>query len=100
MPQNVILMNPFQIRLELADLFLSRWKLVADFLKRQPGFVSTRLHRGLVDQTQWFNYAEWKTADDFRDAISTDEFRALTKDFLEEGRPTLYTVCVSLWPAQ
>jgi heme oxygenase (mycobilin-producing) len=93
---NVVLMNPFALKPDEEARFLSRWNEVAAYMQKQPGFVATKLHRGLKDQTQWFNYAEWRSAEDFQKAVQSEEFRKLTKDFPGEGRPALYDVRVKL----
>jgi len=95
-----VLMNPFVIEETAVDNFLDRWKLVADYLSQQPGFIETELHRGLSDQKHWFNYAKWTSIEDFQLAISTPEFKRLTDNFPGEGQPRLYSVQVKISPSK
>jgi heme-degrading monooxygenase HmoA len=94
---NVILMNPFDLKTGQEEVFLQRWRAVAAYMQKQPGFVSARLHKGLEGST-WFNYAEWRSTEDFQKATQSDEFRKLTRDFPGEGRPVLYKVHTAVTP--
>jgi heme-degrading monooxygenase HmoA len=44
----VILINPFWVPKGKEDEALAFWDRVADYMGKQPGFISTRLHRGVV----------------------------------------------------
>ena len=46
----------------------------SDFISRQPGFVSAALHVNDA-QTRVANYSQWRTRDDFKDMLKTDEMR-------------------------
>lgn len=96
MNQKIILMNPFHIKAAESEYFKTRWLAVADYMKRQPGFISAKLHQGVNDSSAWFNYAEWRSVDDFRKAIQSDEFKRLTKNFPGEGGPELYRLDTQL----
>ena len=43
----VILINTFSVEPEEADQLQAAWTSDAAFMKRQPGFISTQLHRGI-----------------------------------------------------
>jgi heme-degrading monooxygenase HmoA len=45
-------------------------------MKRQPGFISTQLHRAIGESPTYLNYAVWETNAHFRAAFSHPEFRA------------------------
>lgn len=45
-------------------------------MKRQPGFISTQLHRAIGESPAYLNYAVWESTGDFRAAFSHPEFRA------------------------
>ena len=72
----VILINKFEVAPTDADQFLAAWAADAVFLKRQPGFISAQLHRGIAGSSVFLNYAVWESADHFRQASSQPEFRA------------------------
>ena len=52
------------------------WQDDAQFMKRQPGFISTQLHRAIGESPAYFNYAVWESTADFRSAFMHPEFRA------------------------
>ncbi|HHT8904765.1 TPA: antibiotic biosynthesis monooxygenase family protein, partial [Burkholderia cenocepacia] len=56
--------------------FLAAWKDDAAFMKRQPGFISTQLHRALGDSPTYLNYAIWESTEAFRAAFTHPEFVA------------------------
>jgi heme-degrading monooxygenase HmoA len=45
-------------------------------MKRQPGFISTQLHRAIGESATYLNYAVWESVAHFRAAFSHPEFRA------------------------
>ena len=92
----IVLMNPFSIKESDTEHFINRWKPVAEYMRKQPGFIETELHQGIQEKEKWFNYAKWKSVEDFQRAISTPEFKKLTEKFPGEGKPTLYNSRVML----
>jgi Antibiotic biosynthesis monooxygenase len=44
---SVILINTFTVEPEEADRLQEAWASDAAFMKQQPGFISTQLHRGI-----------------------------------------------------
>ena len=81
---SVVLINPFEVDPEHGDRFIGSWGKVADFMKQQPGFISTRLHRALAPNArfQFVNVAEWESPQHFMSAIQSPEFQRLS-----EGSP-------------
>ena len=53
----VIVMNKFNVKPENIDSFLKAWTTDAEIMKRQPGFISTQLHRGIAGSYVFINYA-------------------------------------------
>ena len=72
----VVLVNLFTLDRADEETFLKVWQDDADFMKRQPGFISTQLHRAIGKRPTYLNYAVWQTTADFRAAFSHPEFRA------------------------
>ena len=72
----VILVNV--VTLDKADepRFLVAWQNDAAFMKRQPGFISTQLHRAIGDSTTYVNYAVWESTALYRAAFTHPEFKA------------------------
>ena len=48
----------------------------AAFMKRQPGFISTQLHRAVGDSPTYLNYAVWESTAAFRAAFTDPEYAA------------------------
>ena len=72
----VVLLNVFTLDPADEADFLSVWKDDAAFMKRQPGFISTQLHRALGDSPTYFNQAVWESTAAFRAAFTHPEFVA------------------------
>ena len=95
---SVILINPFEVP-EGTDEeeFLHGWERAADYMRQQPGFVSTRLHRALGADARFrfINVAEWASPQDFQAAVTSEQFRDIAKG-AGPGSPALYEVVRSM----
>jgi quinol monooxygenase YgiN len=69
----VVLVNVFNVAPEDADRFLEAWAYDAEFMKQQPGFVSTQLHRGTAGSSTFVNVAEWESAAALGEAFRSPE---------------------------
>lgn len=72
----VVLVNVFTLDKADEATFLRAWQEDAAFMKRQPGFISTQLHRAIGESPTYLNYAVWESTADFRAAFANSEFRA------------------------
>jgi len=93
----VTLINSFLVPEGRDDAFHALWSQTSTYFRRQPGYVSLRLHRAVTPDARyrWVNVAQWETEADYRAAHTTDEFRAVvTADGWSEfpSTPTLYQV--------
>src|SRR5436190_13853598 len=91
----VTLMNCFVVPEGRDDAFMELWTETSMYFRRQPGFVSLKLHRAAsVDaRYRYVNIAEWASAADYRAPHQTEEFRRLvTQEAWKEfpSTPTLY----------
>ena len=59
------------------EAFLEGWERAREFLSRQEGYLSTRLHRSLTPTAdfRYVNVALWQSAQLFQAATSQPEFR-------------------------
>jgi len=74
----VILINVFTVDAADVDALLKAWEHDANWMKRQPGYISTQLHRGIAGSCVFLNYAVWESVAHFRAAFTHPEFaRAL-----------------------
>jgi heme-degrading monooxygenase HmoA len=72
----VVLINLFTLDKPGEQTFLQAWQDDADSMKRQPGFISTQLHRAIGESPTYLNYAVWESTADFRAEFTHPEFRA------------------------
>lgn len=72
----VVLANLFTLDRSDEETFLAAWRDDAVFMKHQPGFISTQLHRAVGDSPTYLNYAVWESNARFRAAFAQPEFRA------------------------
>jgi heme-degrading monooxygenase HmoA len=72
----VVLVNLFTLDKADEPTFLEVWRDDADFMKRQPGFISAQLHRAIGESVIYLNYAVWETTACFRTAFTHPEFQA------------------------
>ena len=72
----VVLVNVFTLDKADEQALLAAWAHDAEFMKRQPGFISTQLHRAIGESCTYLNYAVWESTAAFRAAFTHPEFRA------------------------
>jgi heme-degrading monooxygenase HmoA len=72
----VVLVNVFTLDKADEQDFLNTWQDDAAFMKRQPGFISTQLHRAIGENATYLNYAVWESTAAFRAAFTHPEFVA------------------------
>ena len=89
----VILINPFESDPAAHDEFMRSWREAADHMSRQPGFISTRLHRALASSArfQFVNVAEWESPQHFMAAVQSPEFQSLSQGS-PPNFPALYEI--------
>lgn len=72
----VILVNVFRFPAEDEAAVVAAWEHDANWMKQQPGYISTQLHRAVGQSCLYMNYAVWESAAHFRAAFSNPEFHA------------------------
>ena len=72
----VILINTFRVAPDDVDTLLEAWAADAAYLKQQPGFISTQLHRGIAGSGMFLNHAVWESVQAFRNALGDPQFQA------------------------
>jgi heme-degrading monooxygenase HmoA len=75
--KTTILLNVFSVDPKDEEAFKRAWQQDAEFFKRQPGYVSAQLHRGIGDSHMWFNYAVFENTAAFAATNDQPEFRPL-----------------------
>jgi quinol monooxygenase YgiN len=66
----VILIEKISVDPEESDLFLKGWAAETEKFKKQPGFISTQLHRGIGGSGAFMTYAVWESAAHFKRAVN------------------------------
>jgi heme-degrading monooxygenase HmoA len=96
----VTLINVFEIGHDDVEEFLREWQQRAEFLGRQPGFRSLRLHRALSPDArfQLVNVAEWDSAEVLKAATAQDFFQQSAQRSMQQfavaANPALYRVVI------
>ncbi|WP_122053752.1 antibiotic biosynthesis monooxygenase [Vibrio sp. Evd11] len=69
--QPVVLINTFSVEPAHEAATLTYWEDARDVLVKQPGYISTKLHRSLSSDAtyRFINVAEWESKKHFHDAI-------------------------------
>jgi heme-degrading monooxygenase HmoA len=71
----VILVNIFEVDEGDIPALLKAWEADANWMKQQPGYISTQLHRGIAGSTVFMNYAVWESVAHFRTAFNHPDFK-------------------------
>lgn len=77
----IVLMNVFTIDPADEDALLKAWAHDADFMKAQPGYISTQLHKGIAGSSTYINYAIWQDVESFRNAFTNPDFQRRIADY-------------------
>ena len=82
----VILINPFEVPEGKEEEALAFWEKAADLMRRQPGYISTRLHKAIVPWARfhYINVAEWESVDHFENVMNSEEFKNLVGPYMNE----------------
>jgi heme-degrading monooxygenase HmoA len=72
----VILVNSFTVVEGDIPALLKAWEADANWMKKQPGYISTQLHRGIACSTVFLNYAIWESVAHFRAAFNDPDFKS------------------------
>jgi heme-degrading monooxygenase HmoA len=92
---SVVLVNAFEVP-HGQEKFLADWQHAANWMRHQPGFVSSRLHQSLdpAAEFRYVNIAEWESAGHFRLAAASPEFQQRISGMNVRAHPALYQVVI------
>lgn len=79
----VVLINVFSIDSADEDALIKSWTKDAEFMKAQPGYISTQLHKGIAESSTYINYAIWESVEAFRNAFMNPEFKKSLANYPE-----------------
>ncbi len=66
----VILINKFNVQPDKVEQFLKDWAEDPTAFKRQEGFVSAQLHKGVGKSSVFVNYAVWESMERYKEAVN------------------------------
>lgn len=81
----IVLINVFTVDAADEDALVKAWAHDADFMKAQPGYISTQLHKGIAGSSTYVNYAIWQDVESFRTAFMQGEFQARISQYPESA---------------
>ena len=81
----VVLINQFNLEPDDVEAFLDVWADDAAYMKAQPGFISTQLHRGTAGSTTFVNVALWESAQALGAAFASPEFQRAVDRYPENA---------------
>ena len=89
----VVLVNIFRVAEADIPALLTAWENDANWMKQQPGFISTQLHRGIAGSTLLMNYAVWESVAHFRTAFNHPAFKKALEQYPSSAvaSPHLFT---------
>jgi len=89
----VILVNMFTVSESDIPALLTAWEDDANWMKLQPGYISTQLHRGIGGSTVFMNYAIWESVAHFRVAFNHPDFKKALEHYPSSAvaSPHLFT---------
>ena len=75
----VIFINPFEVPTGQEDDYLFYLEQGYKHRKKQPGFISARLHRAVSPNSRFkfISVAEWQSAEHLQKALNSKEFKTL-----------------------
>ena len=93
-PDGVVLINAFEVPPEGDDAFLAAWEQTRVFLRGQPGYLATRLHRSLSPEAdfRFVNIGRYQSPQEFQAAVGQPGFREAAAAIQHRAHPFLYQV--------
>jgi heme-degrading monooxygenase HmoA len=82
---SIVLINVFTIDPGDEEALLVAWKHDADFMRAQPGYISTQLHKAIGGSGTFVNYAIWESVQSFRNAFTHPEFQSRITNYPESA---------------
>ncbi|MEJ2143413.1 MAG: antibiotic biosynthesis monooxygenase [Gammaproteobacteria bacterium] len=94
--ENITVINPVEVPEGRENEALEMWEAFAEYFRKQPGYISTKLHKALNPDAKFhfINIAEWESADAFQAAISNPELMDVAKNLPDDipHYPGIYEV--------
>ncbi|MEM7017090.1 MAG: antibiotic biosynthesis monooxygenase family protein [Pseudomonadota bacterium] len=82
---SIVLINIFTVDPDDEKALLDAWSHDAAFMKAQPGYISTQLHKAIGGSSTFINYAVWESVESFRNAFTNPEFQQRIGEYPESA---------------
>ena len=78
---NITVINPFEVPPGREDETLSMWEGFAEYFRKQPGYISTELHKAIDPDARFLfvNIAKWESANAFQSALNNPDLMEVAK---------------------
>lgn len=88
----VVLINLFTLDYADEAGFLDAFKVAAEIITKQPGFISMQLHRAIGDSPTYLNYVVWESTETVHAGLTHPEFVAKLSTYPSSvvGSPHLF----------
>ena len=80
---SIVLINDFTFDPADEGALIAAWTHDAEFMKSQPGYISTQLHKAIGGSSTFINYAIWESVESFRNAFLSPEFQKRVAEYPE-----------------
>ncbi|KUL38483.1 antibiotic biosynthesis monooxygenase [Streptomyces sp. NRRL F-4489] len=80
----IVLANTFVVPKERTEAFLALFRRQAEFMRAQPGFVSSQLHKGTAGSQLLMNVAVWESTEALATAFGSPEFQRMAAEFPDD----------------
>jgi len=77
----VVLVNTILAPQGKAEEVLAAWSQDSEYFKRQPGFISAQMHKGIGTSRALVNIAVWESTEQLQTALASPEFRAAAERY-------------------
>ncbi len=94
MTDPVVLINIFEVPDSDAEEFITAWERTRNYLKTLDAHLETALHQAVSPGAdfQFVNTANWRSAEEFTEAVQSDGFRDVATGLRWPIHPMLYRV--------
>lgn len=94
--KRIIAINPFEVPKGKEYEALVMWEKFAEYFRKQPGYISTNLHRALGAEAKFHlvSISQWKSAEHFMTALQSPELKKIAESMSKEiqSYPGLYEI--------
>lgn len=94
--ERVVTINPFEVPKGQEEEALAMWESFADYFRRQPGYLTTKLHRALGGEAKFHlvSISEWESPERFTASLQNPELQEIAESARKDIQnfPAMYQV--------